>query len=235
MKTRTNKTNPAWILILLSCFMAVHIHADTSPRSLFAKSYGPLFASPSLGGRSFQANEQSEWGTVGYGAEFGKVVLTILGGVAGNVVGICAGLFLGRSSDPGIVIGGIAGSAGGSALGVYFAGSSGGRRGNFGSALLGSLLGEAAAAALAFIIPGRRDSEFGFLTGFLILPPIGAAILFNSSLGAGSYQVGNGLLNLDNGRLELGVPDISVRPLFVPGIEAKPELQFNVNVLSMEL
>lgn len=235
MDIKKSAANSVLFLLLILCFARVQVPADTSPRSLFAKSYGPLFASPSLGVGRFPANEQAGWRSAGYGSEFGKVALTILAGVAGNVVGICAGALLGRSSELGIVLGGIAGSAGGSALGVYFAGSSGGRRGSFGSALLGSLLGDAAAVALAFIIPGRGASEFGFLAGFLILPPIGAAILFNSSLGAGSYRVGNGLINLDKGRLGLGVPDIQVRPSCVPGLKAKPELQFNVRVLSVEL
>jgi len=232
MKTIENKTNPAWILILISCFMTIHLHADTSQRSLLAKSYGPLFTSPSLGVRSFSGNEQAGWRGARSGPELGDGVLTILGGVAGNVVGMYAGAYLGYVVPPGPVWGMLAGSTLGSALGAYLAGSSGGHRGNFGAALGGSLLGELAALGLAFVI---HSEGMPFLGGFLILPPIGAALAFNSSQRSRSFQAGNGLLNLAEGKLGLGVPDINVRPSYVPGLKAKPELQFNVKVLSMEL
>ncbi len=231
MKTRTIKTNPAWILILLSCFMAVPIHADTSSRSLFAKSHGPLATDHSLSVQNFPGNGQAGWRSAGYGSEFGNVAITIMAGVAGNVVGMYAGAYLGFVVPPGPVVGGIAGSACGSALGVYFAGSSGGRRGSFGAALGGSLLGEAVALGLALVI----RSEDPFMAGFLILPPIGAALAFNSSQRSRSSRAGNGIFNLAEGKLGLGVPDVRVRPIFAPGCGSKPEMQFNMNVLSVEL
>jgi hypothetical protein len=184
----------------------------------------------------------SSWQGVVIGPELANGVLMILGGVVGNVVGLYAGGVLGilvPSGGNGIaagpVLGALAGSACGSAMGVYFAGSGGGRRGKFGSALLGSLLGEAAAAVVAVIVPSRRDSEFSFLPGFLILPPLGAALVFNSSMASRSVRAGNGLFNLAGGRLGLGVPDVHIRPVMVPGCRAKQELQFKVNVLSVEL
>jgi len=180
----------------------------------------------------------ASWQGVEFCPELANGVLTVLGGVVGNVVGLYAGGLLGflvPSGGAGIasgpVLGALAGSACGSALGVYLAGSGGGRRGSFGAALGGSLLGEVAALALAFAI---RHGETPFLTGFLILPPIGAALVFNSSLASRSVRAGNGLFNLAGGKLGLGVPDIHIRPLLVPGGRAKPEMQFNVKVLSVE-
>jgi hypothetical protein len=232
MKIFKGKANSVLFLLLIICFASVQMHADTFQRSLFAKSYGPLFTSPSLGVQSFSGNGQAGWRSAGYGSEFGNVAITIMAGVAGNVVGMYAGAFLGFVIPPGPVVGGIAGSACGSALGVYFAGSSGGRGGNFGSALLGSLLGELAAFGLALAI---HTEDAPFMAGFLLLPPIGAALAFNSSQRSRSIQAGNGLLNLAEGKLGLGVPDIQVRPSYVPGLKAKPELQFNMRVLSVEL
>ncbi len=169
--------------------------------------------------------------TAGYGPRIGNAAWTIIAGVVGNVVGLYAGATLGTLVPSGSIAGALAGSACGSALGVYFAGSGGGRRGSFGAALGGSLLGEVAALVLTLVI---RNGENLFLTGFLILPPIGAALVFNSSLASRSVRAGNGLFNLAGGRLGLGVPDVHIRPVIVPG-GGKPEMRFNVNVLSVEL
>gem|GEM_PF-4147956 len=81
----------------------------------------------------------------------------VLGGVLGNVIGAFAGGLLGsgirdRSESllPVGMAGGIlAGSVCGSALGVHLAA---GRRGRFGDALLGSLLGELAAVGVSAIL-----------------------------------------------------------------------------------
>ncbi|MCJ7526013.1 MAG: hypothetical protein MUP71_12450 [Candidatus Aminicenantes bacterium] len=230
-----NKSKPKFVLFLffIFCFAGVCLHADSGKRSLFAGNSGPFIPDHSSVGQYFPGNEQS-WRQDAW-AGISDLVPMVLAGVAGNLVGIIAGIGLGSSSYQGMLLGGIAGSAGGSALGVYIAGSSHGRRGNFGSALLGSLLGELAASALALVLPRRGDSEFAFLPGFLILPPIGAAILFNRSLNSRSFQAGNGLFNLAEGRLGLAVPDIQVRPVPVSGKSNKTEFGFRVNVLSVEL
>lgn len=235
MNIKKSKIDSALFLCFVFFFMAVHIQAHIGSRSLFAKNEDPLNMDRSLSVKNFPGNEQARLRPAGNGSQFGNFAMTVMAGVAGNLAGIYAGALLGSSSYPGIVLGGIAGSAGGSALGVFIAGSSGGRGGNFGSALGGSLLGEVAAVALAFIIPARGESEFAFPLGFLILPPLGAAIVFNSSLSSRSFQAGNGFLNLAGGKLGIGVPDVQVRPSYVPGLKVKRELQFNVRVLSVEL
>ena len=232
MKTNKNKANPVWILIMITSILAVRVQAEPSRPSLFPKNSCPVFASTSLGGQRFPGNEQAGWRGTPYGPEAGNGVLMIIAGVAGNVVGAFSGAALGRYSYGGIILGGLAGSTLGSALGVYLAGSSDGRRGDFAAALGGSLLGEALAFGLALAI---RTEEAPFMAGFLILPPIGAALLFNSSQRYRSVRAGNGLLNLAEGKLGLGVPDVQVSPSCVPGLKAKPELRFNVRVLSVEL
>ena len=180
----------------------------------------------------------SSWQGTVIGPELANGVLTVLGGVIGNVVGLYAGGCLDswsqwRSGDSP----GRPGSPGRFGLrqrpGRLFRRQRRRAPGSFGAALGGSLLGEVAALALAFVIRQRR--RVSFLTGFLILPPIGAALVFNSSLATRSVRAGNGLFNLAGGKLGLGVPDVQIRPVFVPGSGARPEMQFNVNVLSVEL
>jgi hypothetical protein len=219
MKIRSSVLRRLLFLALILCVATVHADAG-----------GPLKLALDPGARPMD-HSLAAWQHAGYGPRIGNALGMILAGVAGNAVGTCAGLMLGRSSYQGAVLGGFAGSAVGSALGVYFAGG-GGRRGSFGAALGGSVLGEVAALALALVI---RNGDGPFLTGFLLLPPIGAALVFNSSQRSWSTRAGNGILNLAGGRLGLGLPDIQVQPIFVPGCVSKPEMRFNVNVLSVEL
>jgi hypothetical protein len=221
-KMKIRSSLPCQMLFISLILSAVVVHADAG-RSL-AFSLDP-------GARAMDRSLRSWQGAV-IGPELGNGVLMVLAGVVGNVVGLYAGGSLGALVPSGSIAGALAGSACGSAMGVYFAGSGGGRRGSFGSALGGSLLGEVAALALVFVI---RNGEGLFLTGFLILPPIGAALVFNSSMASRSVRAGNGLFNLAGGRLGLGVPDVHIRPVIAPGGRAKPEMQFNVNVLSVEL
>ena len=219
----------SWLcrLLFISLILgAAAVHADAGR---------PLEFSPDPGARAMDRS-YAAWQGAGVGPELANGVLMVLGGVVGNVIGWVAGVYLanldlgGGYSGP--YVGAIAGSVCGSTLGVYIAGSAGGHRGSFGAALLGSVLGEVAALALALAIPSE---EFPFLAGFLILPPIGAALAFNSSPASRSVRAGKGLFNLAGGKLGLGVPDVHVRPVIVPGGGAKPEMQFNVNVLSVEL
>ena len=231
----SKKSKTFFLFFLVLSLGAATLHANTDGPNVFWWNPGAVTAHPLLAGQSKSTDLPTSWHTTGYGPALGNGFWTILAGVAGNVVGMYGGAMLGSSSYQGILLGGIVGSTCGSSLGVYIAGSSGGRGGNFGSAMLGSLLGELAAAALACVLPSKGDSEFAFLPGFLILPPIGAAILFNRSQGSSSFQAGRGFLNLAEGKLGLAVPDVQVRPLSIPGVSAKPEMQFNVRVLSVEL
>jgi hypothetical protein len=228
MKLRSSLSGQMLFIALI--LIAAVVHADAGRPLEFSLDPGAGAMDRSL----------SSWQGAVIGPELANGFLMVLGGVVGNVVGLYAGGLLGflipSSGGSGIasgpLLGVLAGSTCGSALGVYLAGSGGGRRGSFGAALGGSLLGEAAALALALVI---RNGEGPFVTGFFILPPIGAALVFNSSLASRSVRAGNGLFNLAGGKLGLGVPDIHVRPVMVPGGRAKPELRFDVNVLSVEL
>jgi hypothetical protein len=220
MEIRSSLPRQMLFVSLILCAAAVHADAGR-----------PLEFFPDPGARAMDRSlAASQY--VEYGPDAGNTALTVVGGVVGNVVGLYAGAYLGVLVPSGSIAGALAGSTCGSALGVYFVGSGGGRRGSFGAALGGSLLGEVAALALALAI---RNGEVPFLAGFLILPPIGAALVFNSSLASRSVRAGSGLFNLAGGKLGLGVPDVHIRPVLVPGGRAKPEMQFNVNVLSVEL
>jgi hypothetical protein len=221
MKIRSSLPRLLLSLSLILCAAAVHADAGRPLK---------LILDPGAGATD---RALAAWQGAGYGPRIGNAAWMILAGVAGNLAGLYAGGFLvgGEVNTVGPALGALAGSACGSALGVYFAGG-GGRRGSFGAALGGSLMGEVAALALALAI---RNGDGPFLTGFLILPPIGAALVFNSSQRSWSARAGNGILNLAGGKLGLGVPDIQVRPSYIPGLKAKAELQFNVRVLSVEM
>ena len=190
-----------------------------------------------------QGNKQARLQTSRGWMDEDNTIPVILAGVVGNIVGVYGGVTLGNCFPsrgeslvpPGAILGGGVGSVFGSALGVYLAGNSHNAGGNFGSALKGSFLGELAAIAVSLAFGAIHDVGVVPLLSFAILPPVGAALLFNRSLNSGSFQTGTGFLNLAEGKLGLGVPDIQVQPLFVPGLSAKPELQFNVKVLSVTL
>jgi hypothetical protein len=83
-----------------------------------------------------------------------------------------------------------------------------------------------------------QESGVGTKVGLVllvILPPVGSALIFNGSIRSRPLPAGNGILNIADGRIALGIPDIQLRPIWAPGCSAKPEMQFNVNVLSVEL
>lgn len=132
----------------------------------------------------------------------------------------------------GALLGVLAGSVVGSAVGVHLAA---GRRGSFSSALLGSLLGEAAALGAAAVLSNAGALGLMAVVPLAVLPPAGAAIFYGNSLASWRRRAGDGLLNLSAGRLGIGVPDVQVRPLIVPGDSAKPGLQIKIRVLSVEL
>ena len=175
------------------------------------------------------------------GAGMGNGSSILLSGVLGNVIGLAAGGLLGsilvrgggESLLPsGFAPGALAGSVYGSALGVHMAA---GRRGSFGSALAGSALGIVAAIAVTSALSGREGLGMLAIVPLAIMPPLGAFMLYSRSMGAYSSRTAGGLFSLAGGKLELGVPDVKVRPIFVPGCVGKPEMQFCVNVLSVKL
>ena len=178
--------------------------------------------------------------------EVGKVGTMILGGIAGNLLGVFGGWAWGEAASgrhdsdhiaAGSPFGAVIGSALGSSLGVFFAGNSKAARGKFGSAVAGSLLGMAAAVAMTMPLMGQ-ESGVGSKVGLVllvILPPVGSALIFNGSIRTRPLPAGNGLLNISDGRVALGIPDIQFRPIFAPASGAKPAMRFNVNVLSVEL
>ena len=77
----------------------------------------------------------------------------------------------------------------------------------------------------------RPYAGYGPELGNGVLTVLGGLIGNFVGLVAGVY-----LANHAGGKLGLGVPDVHLRPVFVPGGgNAKPEMQFNVNVLRVEL
>ena len=166
----------------------------------------------------------------------------IMGGVLGNILGSLAGLCLGgrmSSSDDdelgSLLLGYAAGSALGSAAGASLAGYSKDWQGSFGRACIGSVLGVGLSWLVVSLPTFQGDAGVLALVPVLILPPIGAAIFYNSSMRPRLHAEPGALLNFSDGRVGWGMPDIQVRPLYVPGLKAKPELRFNVRVLSVEL
>ncbi len=165
----------------------------------------------------------------------------ILGGLAGNLAGSIGLFWLGSHfPSPGdelvamaAIVGTFAGSTCGSALGVCLAGNTRYWRGRFASALLGSSLG--IVSAFLVTMAAGDDSPTLSLLSLALLPPLGSAILFNSTLERRASRTRGALFSLAGRRLELGVPDVQVRPISVPGLNARPEMRFHVRVLSVEL
>jgi hypothetical protein len=169
-----------------------------------------------------------------------QIGVLILAGVLGNILGSIAGIYLGaptfdENHPLPFIAYWAAGSALGSAAGVGLAGTTRNWRGSFGRAVLGGTLG----VGLSWLLASSPDFQVGGgmlpLVSLLILPPIGAAVFFKTSVKPGRGTGNQALLTVSAGRLGLGVPDVKVRPIFVPGGVNKPEMQFNVNVLSVEL
>ncbi len=174
------------------------------------------------------------------GKLFGEIFLGMLGNVAvGNVGAFVGKQITSKSSGEtfgdmfdgfgGMIVGYFSGSTFGSALGVYIIGNSGNAKGSFGSALLGSLLGEGAAIIVAIL---AKDDTAAVIS-FIALPPIGAALLFNSSLKHKSLPVSHALLNFNQGDFNIGIPYPHIQHL--PGYvkNVKPTVRFDVNLLSI--
>ena len=172
------------------------------------------------------------------GRLFSEIFIGMLGNVAGGFLGGVVGVGLAQRGDgewfdgfDGLVLGYCAGSTFGSALGVYAIGNVGEAKGSFGSALLGSFLGEGAALLVMLL---TRDGTFA-LVSFIALPPIGAALLFNSSLKHKSLSISNALFNFNKGDLKVGIPYVHIQPIPITAKNVKPSIRFKVNLLSIEL
>jgi hypothetical protein len=168
----------------------------------------------------------------------GEVFLGAVGNVVGGYTGGYAGLKISSGDDGdwfeglgGALIGYSVGSTCGSALGVYLIGNSRNIRGSFGSALLGSLIGEVAASGLALLAKNGTVA----LISFIALPPIGAAVLFNRSLRYKTPPVSHALLNVKSGSCRLGFPKIQIKPVAGYIKNVKPKLGFKINLVSIEL
>jgi hypothetical protein len=171
----------------------------------------------------------------------GKVIGEIFMGVVGNLAGGYAGAIIGYNIDTkigdewsfeglgGTLLGYSAGSTFGSALGVYLTGNTGNAKGSFGRALLGSFLGEVAAAAVSLAV---QDGTAAVIS-FVILPPIGAALFFNSSLRYKSLPGSNALLNFNKSEFRIGIPYVHIQPLRCYAKSAKPEVRFSINLLNI--
>ncbi len=164
----------------------------------------------------------------------------IMGGVLGNILGTIAGRCLGApafgdDNELPLILYLAVGSALGSATGASIAGYSRDWKGSLGMAMIGAALGAGLSWLLASSSTFQGSAGMLVLVPLLILPPISAAIFYRSSLRPRKVPKTGALLNLSSGRLGLGVPDVRVRPIFAPGCGSKPELQFNVNVLSVEI
>jgi hypothetical protein len=247
MNVFRKKAKPVWVPFLVFSFISLVLHADPRTRSLFALAPGPLPAGHSPSEQYLPDSEQDRAQTQRVRMDEDRIVRACLLGLVGNVVGSCLFAGLGynligdknmgeSSSSEGLLLAAAAaGSVCGSALGVYLGGNSRQARGKLDSTMLGSFLGGVAAAAITLAAGKVFDRPHIFLLSFAVLPPLGSILLLNSSLRSRSTYEGNALFNLSGRRLGLGIPDIQVRPLWAPGFQAKPELQFNVRVLSVEL
>jgi hypothetical protein len=173
---------------------------------------------------------------VSTGKLFGEIFVGILGNVGGGILGALVGSQLdkGYDDDEGLIamgsaVGFFPGAIFGSALGVYAIGNSGDAKGSFGQALLGSFLGECAAIVVSLML----HSGEVLVISIIVLPPVGAALLFNSSLKYKSLPVSYGLLNFHKGDLKVGIPYVHIQRL--PGYSKnnKTSLGFSVNLVNI--
>jgi len=170
------------------------------------------------------------------GKLFGEIFMGILGNVGGGILGGLVGAQLdkGYDEDEGLIpmgaaVGFFPGAIFGSALGVYAIGNLGDAKGSFGQALLGSFLGECAAIGVTLLL---HNGELAVIS-IIVLPPVGAALLFNSSLKYKSLPVSYGLLNFHKGDFKVGIPYVHIQRL--PGYSKnnKAALGFSVNLVNI--
>ena len=170
------------------------------------------------------------------GKLFGEIFMGMLGNLAGGYGGAFIGYQIAKENDGewfdgfgGALLGYFSGSTFGSAFGVYVVGNSGDAKGSFGSALLGSLLGEGAAILVLLL----TKSETAWFVSAIALPPIGAALLFNNSLKSKSLPVSHALLNFNQGDFKVGIPYVHFQ--YLPGYakNVKPTVGLNVKLLNI--
>ena len=197
-----------------------------------------LFSQCSWSGMASMSNQAriNDKPRVSTGKLIGEIFLGMVGNVAGGYAGSLIGYQIGKENDGewfdgfgGAILGYSAGSTFGSALGVYLIGNSGNANGSFGRALLGSFLGEVAAVAVSIAFRNETVTIISFVT----LPPIGAALLFNSSLKYKSLPESNALLNFNQGKVKIGIPYVHIQPLPGYAKNVKPTVRLNVNLLNI--
>jgi hypothetical protein len=188
----------------------------------------------------FQTDELKEVFQLNRIKKFRQIFMGIAGGIVVGVGGAIAGYYISGGSSAegfeglgGIILGYAVGSVFGSALGVYWAGNSGGLKGDFRRTLTGSFLGMGVCAA-----PLLLHHEPLMLVGAvssLVLPTLFAISYFNRSLNLKSSSVPKGLFNIKRKKLKIGIPQVQVNALPNLKNKYKPILRFNVRLLSLEL
>lgn len=171
---------------------------------------------------------------VSTGKLFGEIFMGMLGNVGGGFLGALFGSKIVEDDSEalipgGVVLGYFTGSTFGSAFGVYVVGNSGDAKGSFSSALLGSFLGEGAAILVLYL----TKSEVVALISIIALPPIGAALLFNSSLKYKSLPLSHALFNFNQGDFKVGIPYIHIKHLPGYAKNYKATVKFDVNLLNI--
>jgi hypothetical protein len=247
-KTRTNY-RVGFCLLLAVVLVTVSLQTAAREKRVFTGNPGlfnhygndnSLFSQGYWAGDDTSTREQFEpikdKPRVSGGKLFGEIFMGMLGNVGGGFLGGLFGSQIAKTDDEewfegldGFVLGYFTGSTFGSAFGVYVIGNSEEAPGSFGSALLGSILGEGA----AFLVLLLTKSGEAALISFIALPPIGAALLFNSSLKYKSLPVSNALLNFNQGDFKLGIPYVHIQPLPGYAKNVKPTVRFDVNLLSI--
>ncbi|HOW44089.1 MAG TPA: glycine zipper 2TM domain-containing protein [Candidatus Aminicenantes bacterium] len=171
----------------------------------------------------------------GDGYEPGVVVVGVFGNVLGGIAGGLLGARMSRDEHgalPPAAIGALAGSVIGSSLAVHWAAA---RRGGLGMAVLGAVAGELAAVTALSVLGGTDDLGLAALIPFVVLPPLGAAILHGRSWSGRAIRGDSGLVRLAGGRLGLGMPGFAVHPVRTPGFKAGAAWRCDVRLLSVEL
>jgi hypothetical protein len=171
---------------------------------------------------------------VSTGKLFGEIFVGMLGNVGGGILGALIGSQVVEDDDEaliprGAILGLVPGTIFGTALGVYAIGNSGDVKGSFGQALLGSFLGECGAVALSLLLHSGGIA----VISFIVLPPIGAALLFNNSLKYKSLPVSHSLLYFNKGDFKIGIPYVHIQ--YLPGYSKnnKVALGFSVNLVNI--
>jgi hypothetical protein len=247
-KTKTGTIYRVGFCFFMSVvFLTVSLQSAPREKPLFTVNswlfnhYGDdngLFSQGYLSGVDMSNQEQIEpiknKPRVSAGKLFGEIFMGMLGNVGGGFLGASIGSGVIEDDGEGLipmgaVLGIFSGATFGSALGVYAIGNSGKAKGSFGSALLGSFLGECAAILVLF---SSRNGIVA-LVSLIALPPIGAALLFNSSLKYKSLPVSHALLNFNKGDFKIGIPYVHVQPLCGNGKNVKSTVRFDVNLLNI--